>query len=97
MRPAMQRNLFAVALALVVAVLVFAPAQTVRADTGYAALLVLFGPDDYHTECIALPGDMTAFDLVRASTLDATIESVENGADAICSIDGTGCVYPGEA
>jgi len=97
MRPALSRNQFAIALAVAVAVLAFAPARPVRADSGYAALLVLFGPEDYHTECIALPGNMTAFDLVRASTLSATIESPTNAADAICSIDGVGCVYPGEA
>jgi hypothetical protein len=40
-------------------VFALAAARPVRSDTGYAALLVIFGPDDYHSECVALPGDMT--------------------------------------
>ncbi|MEN6478083.1 MAG: hypothetical protein ABFD20_00405 [Anaerolineales bacterium] len=65
----------------------------VHADSGYAALLVVFGEDDFHTECIAMPGDMTAFDLVTASSLGVIIESDDDG-QSMCSIDSVGCNYP---
>ncbi len=67
-----------------------------RADSGYAALLVIFGPDDYHSECVALPGDMTALELLEASALEITVEPSASG-DGVCSIDGVGCLYPDEA
>lgn len=65
----------------------------VHADSGYAALLVVFGEDDFHTECIAMPGDMTAFDLVTASSLGVIIES-DDDSQSMCSIDSVGCNYP---
>jgi len=76
-------------------VFALAAARPVRSDTGYAALLVIFGPDDYHSECVALPGDMTPLDLLKASTLELTVEPGPTG-EGLCSIDGVGCVYPDE-
>jgi len=71
-------------------------APQVRADGGFAALLVLFGPDDFHTECIAMPGKMTAIDIVRESSLGVIISAEADADEAVCSIDGTGCNYPDE-
>ena len=87
--------LFSIALSLIT-LASWGLTPAVHADSGYAALLVLFGPDDFITECIPLPGDMTAFDLVTASSMGVIMETDEDGDSAMCSIDGTGCAYPDE-
>ena len=81
--------LFAMLLALGIGAL---PA---RADGTHTGLFVQFSPEDSVSACIPLDGEMTSFDLIRASNLSHSIEEEETFA-AVCAIDGVGCTSPEE-